>query len=119
MHRGDSNAEGIRWVEGGDADRSVYAWLRVDPSGAARPVLAVFNATPEPQHGYRIGVPTAGRWTEVLNSDDPKYSGSGVLNAFEGIDTVPVDAHGFYHSIVVSIPPLGAAFFVPEDADGE
>ncbi|MEP1124892.1 MAG: 1,4-alpha-glucan branching protein GlgB [Ilumatobacter sp.] len=118
LHRGDSNAEGIRWVEGGDADRSVYAWLRLDPSGDARPVLAVFNATPEPQHDYRLGVPTAGRWTEVLNTDDPKYSGSGVLNAFEGNHTVPVDAHGFYHSIIVSIPPLGAAFFVPGDRDG-
>jgi 1,4-alpha-glucan branching enzyme len=117
MHRGDSNAEGIRWVEGGDADRSVYAWLRVDPSGDARPVLAVFNATPVPQHDYRLGVPTAGRWIEVLNSDDPKYSGSGVLNPVVGIDTVPVDAHGFYHSVVVSIPPLGAAFFVPEAGD--
>ncbi len=117
MHRGDSNAEGIRWVEGGDADRSVYAWLRVDPTGEARPVLAVFNATPMPQHDYRVGVPTAGRWTEVLNSDDPKYSGSGVLNPIVGVDTVPVDAHGFYHSLVVSVPPLGAAFFVPEDAD--
>ncbi len=114
MHRGDSHAEGIRWVESHDAERSVYAWLRLDPSGEARPVLAVFNATPVPRHGYGLGVPTSGRWTEVLNSDDLKYGGSGVRNPSDGVNTVPGDSHGFQHSIVVSIPPLGAAFFVPE-----
>ena len=115
MHRGDSHAEGIRWVESHDAEQSVYAWLRLDPSGKARPVLAVFNATPVPRHGYGLGVPTSGRWTEVLNSDDLKYGGSGVRNPSDGLDTVLVDSHGFPQSIVVSIPPLGAAFFVPED----
>jgi len=115
LHRGDSDANGIQWVESDDADRSVYAWIRSDPTGRARPVLAVFNATPVPQHDYRLGVPRDGRWLEVLNSDDATYGGSGVGNPAEGVATVPVDAHGCYQSIVVSLPPLGAVFFVPEE----
>jgi 1,4-alpha-glucan branching enzyme len=119
LHRGDSDANGIQWVESGDAEHSVYAWMRIDPSGVARPVLAVFNATPAPQHDYRVGVPREGRWLEVLNSDADTYGGSGVTNPAEGVTTVPVDAHGFYHSIVVSLPPLGAVFLVPEEPDAD
>ena len=115
MHRGDSHAEGIRWVESHDADQSVYAWLRIDPSGAARPVLAVFNATPVPRLDYGLGVPTSGRWNEVLNTDDLKYGGSGMRNSSDGIMTVPGESHGFPQQLVVSIPPLGAAFFVPDE----
>lgn len=114
MHVGDSHHEGIRWVESHDAEQSVYAWLRLDPTDEARPVLVAFNATPVARHGYGLGVPTAGRWIEVLNSDDAKYGGSGVTNRSDGIETAPGDSHGFEQMLVVSIPPLGAAFFVPE-----
>src|SRR5690606_19065445 len=57
MHVGDSDANGLRWVEGADADQSVYAYLRLDPREASRPVLVVVNATPVPRHNYRLGVP--------------------------------------------------------------
>jgi 1,4-alpha-glucan branching enzyme len=134
LHRGDSDPGAMRWVEGSDADRGVFAWLRLDPrhqhlvddagdgnrdgdAGAtdptARPVLCVMNATPMPQHNYRLGVPQGSRWVELVNTDAEVYGGSGVGN-FGGVDTVPVDSHGFHQSIVVSIPPLGALFLAPE-----
>ncbi len=120
LHRGDSNSEGMRWVEGGDAERSVYAWLRLDPpdrqetrASEAPPVLVVVNATPMPQHNYRLGVPSPGRWTEALNTDAAAYGGSDLVD-HDGVDTHPVDAHGFHQSIVVTLPPLGAIFLVPE-----
>ncbi|TFH14815.1 MAG: 1,4-alpha-glucan branching enzyme, partial [Acidimicrobiales bacterium] len=113
LHRGDSDPGGIQWVEGSDAAQSVYAWMRKDPTGESRPVLAVFNATPTPRHNYRLGVPQGGRWAELANSDADGYGGSGVGN-FGGVDTVPVDSHGFQQSIVLSLPPLGALFLAPE-----
>jgi len=113
LHRGDSDPGGMQWVESGDADQSVYAWLRKDPTGEARPVLAVFNATPTPRHDYRLGVPTAGRWAELANSDAEGYGGSGVGN-YGGVETEPVDSHGFHQSVVLTLPPLGAVFFAPE-----
>jgi len=121
LHRSDTGGMGdqggMRWIEGADADQSVYAWLRTDPSGMAAPVLIVINATPTPRHNYRIGVPRAGRWAELANSDAEQYGGSGVGN-YGGVDTVPVDSHGFHQSIVVSVPPLGALFLSPEPAAG-
>lgn len=116
LHRGDCDAFGMRWVEGGDADQSVYAYLRLDPTGAARPVLAVVNATPVVRHNYRLGVPSPGTWSELLNTDADTYGGSGVGN-FGQVDTVPVDSHGYVQSIVLTLPPLGAVLLAPR-ADG-
>ena len=115
MHRGDSDHGGMRWVEGSDPDRGVYAWLRLDPSVDApgRPVLVVVNATPVPQHNYRLGVPEAGRWNELVNTDATEFGGSGVGN-YGAVDTVPVDSHGHHQSVVVTVPPLGALFLAPD-----
>ena len=55
LHRGDSGGSGMRWVEAHDADHGMFAWLRVDPTDEARPVLVVVNATPTPQYNYRFG----------------------------------------------------------------
>jgi 1,4-alpha-glucan branching enzyme len=113
MHRGDcSGGDGMRWVESHDAERSIFAWLRVDPTGEARPVLVVANATPTPQHNYRLGVPVAGRWDELLNTDDSQYGGSNTLNA-GGVETAPLDSHGHHQSIVITIPPLAIVTFAP------
>jgi hypothetical protein len=75
-------------------------------------VLAVFNATPTPRHNYRLGVPTAGRGR---SSSTPTrgYGGSGVGN-YGGVESVPVDSHGFHQSIVLTLPPLGAVFLAPD-----
>ena len=111
LHRGDCSSvhgePGMRWVESHDSEHSVFSWLRYDPTGEARPVLIVVNATPSPQWNYRLGVPSAGHWRELLNSDAEMYGGSGMGN-HGGVDTAPLDSHGFHQSIVVTLPPLGA-----------
>lgn len=112
LHRGDSDPSGMQWVETNDSEQSVYIWLRSDPHGEARPVLAVINATPTPQRGYRVGVPAAGRWAELANSDADRYGGSGVGN-LGGVESEPIASHGFDQSIVLAIPPLAAVFFAP------
>ncbi len=116
MHRGDCDANGMRWVESADADQSVYAYLRLDPTGDGRPVLAVFNATPVPRHNYRLGVPADGVWQELLNTDAEAYGGSGIGN-FGGVTTVPVDSHGWQRSVVLTLPPLGALVLAPSGTD--
>ena len=117
LHRGDvptgDHGPGMSWVEAHDSERSVIAWLRTDPTDEGRPVLFVVNATPTPQHNYRLGVPVAGWWQELLNSDAEIYGGSGLGN-FGGVDTVPLDSHDRHQSIVVTIPPLGAVALAPE-----
>src|SRR3546814_17743467 len=74
LHDQDDAPQGFQWLIGDDAVNSVYAWLRWSKEG--RPVLVVANFTPVPRAAYRVGVPFAGRWVELLNSDADTYAGS-------------------------------------------
>jgi len=116
MHRGDCDSRGFQWVVADDMDNSVYALMRKDPEQPAeRPVLVVINATPMVRYNYRVGVPTPGDWREVLNSDAPDYGGSGVGN-YGTVATGPVPGHGHFHSLNLTLPPLGALFLMAADA---
>ena len=107
LHRGDNDRDGFSWVIGDDADNSVLAFLR--HAAGQRDVLVVCNLTPVPRTDYRIGVPDGGRWVELLNSDDPSFGGSGVVNGT--VESVDDPAHGHEHSLSVTLPPLGCCFF--------
>ncbi|WP_371745133.1 1,4-alpha-glucan branching protein GlgB [Xanthobacter sp. YC-JY1] len=109
LHALDDRPEGFRWIVGDDRENSVLAFLRLAP--AAAPVLAVINLTPVPRQGYRIGVPAAGRWREVLNSDAPLYGGSGMGN-YGGVETREEPAHGEGQSLDLTLPPLSTLLFV-------
>ena len=68
-------------------------------------MLAVCNMTPVPRHDYRVGVPRAGRWREILNSDSSLYGGSNAGNA--GIvETNAIGTHGEDQSLDLLLPPL-------------
>ena len=69
-------------------------------------VVMVFNFTPVPRTDYRIGVPEAGCYAELLNSDAAIYGGSNVGNV-GGVDSEPIAAHGFDQSMRLMVPPLG------------
>lgn len=105
----DNDGAGFRWVVGDDAANSVYAFLRL--SAEAHPVLFVANFTPVVRTGYRIGVPRPGQWTELLNSDDHKYGGSGVFNG--AVESQSISTHGYDQSLEITIPPLAALFLSP------
>jgi len=109
LHTLDDRPEGFRWIVGDDRENSVLAFQRLAP--AAAPVLAVINLTPVPRQGYRIGVPAAGRWREVLNSDAPLYGGSGMGN-YGGVETRDAPAHGEGQSLDLTLPPLSTLLFV-------
>jgi 1,4-alpha-glucan branching enzyme len=109
---GDADPSGFRWIIGDDDTHSIFAWLRLDPSGAAAPVLAVVNATPTVHYGYRVGVPVGGRWTELLNSDAEIYGGSGMGN-LGGVDAEEHAWHGYDRSLPLTIPPLGVVLLRP------
>src|SRR5262249_21099944 len=82
LHAPDSEDEGFRWIVADDAESSVYAWLRFGAPGD-RPVAVVCNFTPVPRQSYRIGLPRAGTWREILNTDAAVYGGSGAGNLGE------------------------------------
>ena len=109
LHVRDCEGDGFRWIVVDDADQSVVAWLRFGGPGDA-PVAVVCNFTPVPRAGYRIGLPAAGRWREIFNSDAADYGGSGMGNP-GGVEADPVNAHGFPASGVLTLPPLATLYF--------
>ena len=100
----DCEPTGFEWVDGGDAENSVLSFLRVG-NGEDPPVLVVCNFTPVVRARYRVGVPRAGVWREILNTDAEAYGGSGtVLRGDAVAEDIP--AHGRAHSVNLTLPPL-------------
>ncbi len=111
LHQLDFDAAGFAWIDANDAEASVLSYLRRARSGPA--VLVVTNFTPVPRHNYVVGVPEGGRWLELLNSDAEIYGGSGMGN-LGGVVAAPVAAHGHYHSLRLTVPPLATLYLAPE-----
>jgi 1,4-alpha-glucan branching enzyme len=113
LHVRDAEGFGFRWIVGDDRANSVYAFLRSGDE-ASKPVLVISNMTPAPRHNYRIGVPRAGLWREIANTDSGFYGGSNVGN--EGaVHTVESPAHGEPQSLELTLPPLATIMLRPED----
>jgi 1,4-alpha-glucan branching enzyme len=105
LHELDFDAAGFEWIDHGDAENSVLCWLRKGKD-ASHPILAVCNLTPVPRYGYRVGVPRAGFWKEIFNSDAQLYWGSGLGN-YGGVDTDFGSSHSRPVSLSLTLPPLG------------
>ncbi|MCA9968302.1 MAG: alpha amylase C-terminal domain-containing protein, partial [Anaerolineales bacterium] len=84
------------------------AYKRKAPSTGEQ-LLVVCNFTPVVRQDYRLGVPAAGEYRQILNSDDKQYGGSGLATT-DPIATEPVSWHGQEQSIVFTLPPLGVVF---------
>ena len=105
LHDLDFEPNGFRWIDCNDADQSVLCFERRARNGGV--VVVALNFTPVPRHGYRIGLPAAGTWREVFNSDSHFYAGSNVGNA-GAIAAQPFPWMGHDQSTAITLPPLGA-----------
>ena len=110
LHERDNEGSGFAWVIGDDAANSIFAFLRFDRNGG--PVLFVANFTPVVRHDYELGVPVSGEWEEILNGDDLRYGGSGILNPGPLVAS-DEPSHGFNHSLSITVPPLTGVFLTP------
>src|SRR4029078_9150975 len=100
----DFSAGGFEWIDHGNRDASVIAFLRKGENASV--VAVVCNFTPVVRHGQRLGVPQGGFWRELLNSDAEIYGGSGQGN-LGGLEASEKGAHGRSHSLGLTLPPLG------------
>ena len=105
LYQGDFDSTGFRWIDCNDNENSVVSIVRYARDHQDF-VVMLFNFTPVPRHKYRIGVPDAGWYAELLNSDAAIYGGGDVGNG-GGIATEPVASHGFKRSLRLTVPPLG------------
>jgi 1,4-alpha-glucan branching enzyme len=110
MHVHDFDHQGFQWLSCDDIDNSVLAFVRRAEHEA---VLCVFNFTPKPLENYNIGVPEAGSYIEVFNSDTAWYGGSNMGNMGK-LQSRQQKDHDFENSLTMTIPPLAAVFLQKE-----
>jgi 1,4-alpha-glucan branching enzyme len=104
LHEVDFEYQGFTWIDCLDNENSVISFMRKARDAGDFTVM-VANFTPVPRPGYRIGVPEAGWYREVLNSDAGLYGGSNMGNG-GGVQTEPIAAHGYPQSVSLVLPPL-------------
>jgi len=112
LHDLDFSSDGFEWIDCHDSSQSVLSYLRKD-RGGKEIVAAIFNFTPLPRTGYRIGVPLPGFYREMINSDAEVYGGSNMGNQ-GGVESEPKSWMGRPHSISITVPPLGAVVLMHE-----
>ncbi|MGD8206859.1 MAG: alpha amylase C-terminal domain-containing protein, partial [Thiohalocapsa sp.] len=130
LHTQDFDWQGFEWIDCHDAESSVLIYQRRalpgdDDTGdsqrtgdsAADHLVIALNFTPVPREGYRIGMPAAGAYQEVFNSDADDYGGSGLRNGESPIPAEPIEWMGQPQSLVVTLPPLAGIVLRPAPAD--
>ena len=112
LHELDNEAGGFEWIDCNDNTASTVSLLRKAKSSKEQ-IVVVCNFTPVPREGYRLGVPTAGFWRELLNSDAKEYAGSGMGN-MGGVQAEKKPEHGRPYSLMLTLPPLSVLFLKAE-----
>ena len=102
-------SSGFEWIDGGNAENSILIYGRKGHD-AKDDLIIILNMTPTPHHGSRVGVPAAGNWKEIFNSDDKEYWGSGMVTT-KTAKSENEYWHGKENSILVDLPPLAAVVF--------
>ncbi len=105
----DFSWEGFEWIDLHDSDNSTVSLLR-KCKNPRHIIVCIFNFTPVPRTGYRVGVPYPGAYTQIFNTDSDEFGGSGAGDV-EALTAENVPWNNHYHSLPLTLPPLGAVFF--------
>lgn len=108
----DNSPCGFQWIDCHNGEQSILSFARFGKSRADLMVV-VSHFTPQVLHSYRIGVPQAGIYQVVFNSDDTDLFGSGitpVAHQQQMLQSKAIGSHGFEHSIEITIPPLSTVY---------
>jgi 1,4-alpha-glucan branching enzyme len=111
LHELDSDWRGFEWIDVSDADNSIISFIRraEDPDDF---LVIILNFTPTVHYGYKVGVPHAGEYEVLMNSDSEYYGGS---NAGDNkIHGEWGEWHGQKANISITIPPLAGVILKPK-----
>lgn len=108
----DNDPAGFEWIDANDAGRNTFAFARRSPGHPD--LVCVSNFAGNPHEGYRLGLPSSGTWSEVLNTDAESYHGSGVGN-LGSIQAVDGEHHGQPAHADIVVPPLATVWFRRSD----
>jgi len=112
LHVKDCEAEGFEWIDAGNSEQSVFAWIRRGGPDD-RPVVVVSNFTPVERTGHQIGLPRSGRWVEALNTDAEIYGGGNRGN-YGGVEANGPPWRHFGQSAALTLPPLSTVILTHE-----
>ena len=108
LYENDYSWDGFFWVDFQDSRDSTLAYGRRAAANDDT-ILVVCNFTPVVRPGYRLGVPHAGTYEEILNTDAAEFGGSNVVNTPR--KSSPTPWHDQAHSIQITLPPLGVVYW--------
>jgi len=111
LHHFEFEWQGFEWIDCHDAEQSIVSYVRKNGDDF---LVVTVNSPPVPRHGYRIGVPRHGRYSEALNSDSHYYGGSGVGNGDIELNAQEWPWMERPYSLCVTVPPLGGIVLRPE-----
>src|SRR5690606_2669925 len=99
----DHTPDGFQWIDANNADANLLSFVRYGDDGP--PLVCIVNMSPVPRDDQRFGMPRAGRWREVLNTDAEVYGG-GNLGNLGGVEASQEPWHGMTASARIFVPPL-------------
>ncbi|MBQ3356857.1 MAG: 1,4-alpha-glucan branching protein GlgB [Clostridia bacterium] len=103
----DSDWNGFKWISADDRDNSVVAFRRIDRRG--RELICVCNFCPVKREHYRLGLPKAGEYVPVFNSDEVKYGGTGTELPDVAAEKIPM--HGLPFSGEFTLAPMSTTYY--------
>jgi 1,4-alpha-glucan branching enzyme len=106
----DTGPEGYSWIDANDSANNVLSFMRFGDDGSM--LACVFNFSGSEHTRYRLGLPHAGTWREVLNTDADIYNGTGIGN-YGAVEATDAPWHGRPASAVMVLPPMAALWFEP------
>jgi 1,4-alpha-glucan branching enzyme len=110
LHYYEFEWQGFDWVDCHDAEQSILVYLRKNESDV---LVVAINFTPVPRYDYRIGLPQAGAYQEILNSDAACYGGANLGNGERDLIAENKPWMDKPYSMLITIPPLGGVVFKP------
>jgi len=103
----DDSPAGFEWLDANDSASNIFSWLRWDEAGSC--VAVAVNMSPVPRTTYRMALPFAGEWTELINTDAAHYGGTGLGN-LGTVTAYPQAWNGRPASADIVLPPLSAVY---------
>jgi 1,4-alpha-glucan branching enzyme len=104
LYTQDFGPEGFAWIDCADWEKSIISFQRIAADGT--PLVCICNLTPEPRRNYRLGLPAAGSWKVLLDTDEARFGGSGHCAQQKSVQAVATPEHGLPASGVMDLPPL-------------
>ncbi|MGI9017749.1 MAG: 1,4-alpha-glucan branching protein GlgB [Euzebya sp.] len=117
LWRRDNQPEGFGWIDANNADDNLLSFVRHGATGDPD-VAVIANLSPTPYHDVRFGLPSAGHWQEILNTDAEIYGGSNVGN-MGGVSATADPWHGRPASALITCPPLAVVWLQGPATDEE